>query len=54
VPGQIVRKGDVIGLSGNTGNSTGPHLHYEILHQGNPVNPYAFVAMEHPIPSPER
>ena len=37
--GQNVNRGDVIGLTGNTGRSTAPHLHYEIHHYGKSKNP---------------
>jgi murein DD-endopeptidase MepM/ murein hydrolase activator NlpD len=44
VPGQEVRRGDVIGSSGASGRATSPHLHYEVRMGGTPVNPYPYLA----------
>ncbi|MGH7312320.1 MAG: M23 family metallopeptidase, partial [Candidatus Rokuibacteriota bacterium] len=41
--GQRVDRGSVVGLSGNTGRSSGPHLHYEVYVKGQAVNPRAYL-----------
>ncbi len=44
--GQKVERGDIIGFVGNTGLSSGPHLHYEIHKNGEKVNPISFFNMD--------
>ena len=42
VEGMSVKRGECIGESGNSGKSSGPHLHYEVIYKGRPVNPYNY------------
>ncbi len=44
-PGQLISAGDVVGLGGNTGHSTGTHLHFEIRFKGVPVNPKFLISL---------
>ncbi len=41
-PGQKVMRGDIIGYVGNTGKSTGPHCHYEVIRNGKKIDPINF------------
>ncbi|RUU36363.1 M23 family metallopeptidase, partial [Mesorhizobium sp. M6A.T.Ce.TU.002.03.1.1] len=41
--GERLNAGDVIGKTGSSGRSTGPHLHYEIRHNGEAIDPLRFL-----------
>ena len=43
IAGQSVRRGDIIGYVGQSGRTTGPHLHYEVRIHNTPVNPYKYL-----------
>ena len=45
-PGQTVKRGQLVGTVGATGNAVGPHLHYEVRYKGVPINPVNFFAFD--------
>ncbi|MGM9741703.1 MAG: M23 family metallopeptidase [Candidatus Cryptobacteroides sp.] len=47
--GMKLKRGECIGETGNSGRSTGPHLHYEVIYRGRYVNPYNYFDMTMPL-----
>jgi murein DD-endopeptidase MepM/ murein hydrolase activator NlpD len=50
-PGVSVRQGQVVGYVGATGLATGPHLHYEVIEAGRPIDPKAAARVQAEAPS---
>ena len=49
--GSVVRRGDLVGFAGSTGNSTGPHLHFEVRLQGSPIDPLSVLPATPGLPA---
>ena len=49
VEGMKLKRGECLGESGNTGKSTGPHLHYEVIYKGRYVNPVNYFDIDMPL-----
>ncbi len=47
--GMKIKRGECIGETGNSGRSTGPHLHYEVMYRGRYVNPYNYFDLTMPL-----
>ena len=50
--GMRVKRGDIIGFEGNSGRSTGPHVHYEVRINNTPVNPWRYLRDVNPNAAP--
>lgn len=48
-PGDYVQAGDLVGLGGNTGRSTGSHLHFECRYKGEPIDPASIIDFENGV-----
>lgn len=53
VVGQKVKRGEVLAYVGSTGNTTGPHLHYEVWNNGKATNPHSYMREAYDVPKAE-